>query len=195
MSMSMSNLDAIQPRSPGFAGVASGWTVELGEFVREHERVLYARALWLMHTRADAMDLLQDTLERALAASRRDIPRERMKGWLLTIMFNLFLDRRRTRARRACLPLTDKILDQVACATVEPAEPKWKTFDAAAVQDCLPRLPDHFRGAFELHVQGLQYTEIASALGIAPGTVGTRIMRARRQLRDLLESSQVPAAA
>ena len=63
------------------------------------------------------------------------------------------------------------------------------------MQDCLPKLPAHFRGAFELHVQGLQYTEIASALGIAPGTVGTRIMRARRQLRDLLESSQVPAAA
>lgn len=164
--------------------------VDLGEFVRSHYGNLTARALWLTRDQAEAMDLLQDTFERALTASKRNIPRERMKSWLLVIMHNLFLDRRRAQLRRATCALTDQIVDVVSRAKGEPEDAAlWETHDVESIRALLPQLPECLRGAFELYAEGRQYAEIASTLGIPSGTVATRIHRARRLMRELVKSA------
>jgi RNA polymerase sigma-70 factor (ECF subfamily) len=164
-------------------------TAAIGPFVQANHATLLSRALWLTRDQADARDLLQDTFERALTASRRTIPTARLKSWILVIMHNLFLDRRRAAARRSSCSLTDQIIDHVSSKRGEAEEPAlWEAFDAAAVEAALPRLPVTLQRTFQLYAQGMQYAEIAQELRIPAGTVATRIHRARHLLRDLLQA-------
>jgi RNA polymerase sigma-70 factor, ECF subfamily len=183
------NLDVETVAFPG-AEEAEDVSAAIGPFVSENHGSLLARALWLTRDQAEARDLLQDTFERALTATRRTIPRSRLKSWLLVIMHNLFLDRRRAAARRSLCPLTDQVVDRASRSKAEPEEAaQWESFDVASVEAALPRLPVSLRETFQLYAQGRQYAEIADALGIPAGTVATRIHRARRLLRDLLQAT------
>jgi RNA polymerase sigma-70 factor (ECF subfamily) len=168
---------------------AADVSASIGPFVQQNQTALLARAMWLTRDQAEARDLLQDTFERALTATRRTIPSARLKSWLLVIMHNLFLDRRRAAARRSSCALTDQIIDTASRCKPEPEDAAlWESFDVASVEAVLPRLPASLRETFQLYAQGLQYAEIAAQLAIPPGTVATRIHRARRMLRDLLQA-------
>jgi RNA polymerase sigma-70 factor (ECF subfamily) len=68
--------------------------------------------------------------------------------------------------------------------------------EAERVRQALEALPDRYRLVLELYyVSGLRYREIAVALGIPIGTVKTFLSRAKRQLREELESTGTPLAA
>jgi len=69
------------------------------EMVSRYESVLYARAMRLLRTRSDALDLVQDTYERALRGKASFTPGTNLRHWLMTIMYNLFLDRCRRLSR------------------------------------------------------------------------------------------------
>ncbi len=132
-------------------------------------------------TASDAEDLVQDTLERALRSWQRFVPGTNLRCWLHTIMHNLFLDRCRARNRR------EAIARDVAETTVEPA----RDGDCRLGIDQSDRRPGFSRGlrpalrdAVELvFFCGLNYEQAAGRLQIAKATVGTRLLRARRQLR------------
>jgi len=63
------------------------------EMVSRYEAVLYARAMRLLRSRSDALDLVQDTYERALRGKASFTPGTNLRHWLMTILYNLFLDR------------------------------------------------------------------------------------------------------
>jgi RNA polymerase sigma-70 factor (ECF subfamily) len=183
------NLDAEADAPEQGLEEATDVSVAIGPFVQQNQTALLARAAWLTRDQAEARDLLQDTFERALTATRRTIPQARLKSWLLVIMHNLFLDRRRAAARRSSCALTDQIIDSVSRSKGEAEEAaQWESYDFGSVEAVLPRLPATLRETFQLYAQGLQYAEIATQLGIPNGTVATRIHRARRLLRDLLQA-------
>lgn len=186
------------PEPPPGAGpeTPSGPPLTPEEFERMTADVadrLHAAALRLARNRADADDLVQDTMLRAwraLATFRRGT---RFHSWVFRILHNAFLNRRRHEG------LAPEARDP---DTLDPAErdapvPEIRTmaelpaladrhFDdrvKAAVDD----LPEVYRVPFVLFVLGGQsYDEIARALGVPEGTVMSRLHRARARLRDRL---------
>lgn len=152
--------------------------------LREHEQVLRALANRLCRSPADAGDLVQDTFERALRRREQYVPGTNLRAWLCTILHHLFLDRVRANNRGP----SHAPLDEVAVAAPErESEPAWAALTRDDVVAAVARLEPEFRSVYELHsLEGVPYQEIASRLGIPKATVGTRLARARRKLRDLL---------
>ena len=151
--------------------------------IREHEAALTVIARRLCGNQADAGDLVQETYERALRAWDRYADRGNLRGWLTAILNNRFLDRCRA-ARRA--PLTVEIHERRLPAPEPIPPPAWAQVTPEALAAALARIEDPFRVVYELHVAGRSYDEIAAELGIPKSTVGTRLIRARRKLKNLL---------
>jgi RNA polymerase sigma-70 factor (ECF subfamily) len=133
---------------------------------------------------ADAEDLVQDTLERALRARGRYDEQGNRFGWLATILRNRFRDGYRASRRRA-VPCDG--IDQLAMP--EPVEPSaWERVTDAQLDGALAQLEPGFRNVYELYARGFAYAEIARELGISINTVGTRLLRARAKLKTILDA-------
>ncbi len=170
---------AATPKATRTSGTDSG-------FLMSHLAVLEKRAVLLTRNRSDAEDLLHDTVERALKRWSIRIGPAGTRAWLLIIMQNLFLDRVRSPRNRISLD-ADDVIEQVPYLPAEPEAP-WQGLDRQAVFDVLPRLSESLRRAFLLSAAGRSYDAIGRALDIPRSTVGTRIYRARQQIRRHLES-------
>jgi RNA polymerase sigma-70 factor (ECF subfamily) len=158
--------------------------------VLPHEAALLRRGRRLVGSESDARDLVQETLERALRTFHAFRPGTAVWAWLRTIMNSVWIDgwRRRQAAAKICS------LPSIDMAAPEP-EPTPAFGSDEEILERLPhaiaRLPRIFREVLELRLQdNRSYGEIAERLGIPSRTVGTRILRARRQLRHILEEGQ-----
>ena len=104
------------------------------------------------------------------------------RAWLSRVMHNLFIDWiRRRDARR------EDALTESPAAPARDDEAWWLSLTSEDVLRVLERLPDEQRSAFKMFAfDGKSYDEIAAAQGIAKATVGTRILRARLRIREIL---------
>ena len=162
-----------------------------GEQLLEQLPGLRSKALRLERGVSDADDLVQDTIERALRSWGRFTPGTNLRSWLHTIMHNLFLDRCRVRNRRElpedCAP--PPVVQPVGEA--EPLPP-WERVSLMDIHDLSHSLQRPLQDAVELvFFAGLSYAEAAERLRIPRATVGTRLLRARRQLREMLNERLV----
>ena len=156
-------------------------------FAREHEAALHATAMRLCGNATDARDLVQDTFERGLRNLARYKPGTDGRAWLLTILHHLFIDRcrSRTRERRADVSAED-VEERIAAPEVEAA-PAWASISPEQLREALEKIPEEFRTVYRMHaLENRSYIEIAERLGIPKATVGTRLIRARRKLKELL---------
>jgi RNA polymerase sigma-70 factor (ECF subfamily) len=148
------------------------------------------RYAWsLLRDTDDADDLVQDCLVRALDRVAADPAIAAVRPWLFTIMHNLFVSRWRTSRRRRVTMPGD------AVETVEiPVAPEQD--DALARRDLLAgldRLTEDQRQVLLLvSVEGLEYREVASILGIPVGTVMSRLSRARDNLHAHMDGTKRP---
>jgi RNA polymerase sigma-70 factor (ECF subfamily) len=164
----------------------------LDAFARAHYSMLYAVAVRLCADPVEAADLVQDTLERALRNFDQLHPNARESAWVVTILHNLFIDRCRSRRRQPRHEPMDQVPD-TAIETPSPA-PAWSRISLEQLRTALDRLDDEFRVAYEQHaLDGRSYKQIAADLHIPMATVGTRIMRARHKLKELLRPLVVDA--
>lgn len=154
--------------------------------VRPHEKWLLSLALRLTGSPSDAQDLVQDTLEKALLAWHRLRPDTNTCAWLSAILNNLFIDRCRHAKVRPTAVELEGAAQQVSSAPPEP-QPPWLRLGEGDVRAALMHVQDDFRAVFALHLEGLSYQQIADRLGIPRVTVGTRLLRARKELRGLLQ--------
>jgi RNA polymerase sigma-70 factor (ECF subfamily) len=144
---------------------------------RAHGDYLHALARKLCRGQFDAEDLVQEVLVKVLRAPLPAGVNER--AWLGRVMHNQLIDWVRRRATRRESELVE------SAAAVDPGW--WQRLTFERVDAMIARLPDDQRTVFEMFVlDGKSYDEIAARLGIAKATVGTRILRARQKLRDLL---------
>lgn len=158
----------------------------LATIVRLHGAALFRRALKLTGAYADASDLVQDTLVRAIDRGLEATPAENAKRWLFVVMSHLYIDRHRRNRRRTTLPLDEATLPALAIGPATP-DPLWHAFEYEDVRRCLARLDPRVRAAFVLHEeQGLSLADTARRLCVPVGTAGTRVFRARRSLRAML---------
>jgi RNA polymerase sigma-70 factor (ECF subfamily) len=163
----------------------------VAELVRANARSLESYALALCGNPPDAQDLVQQTFERVLTLPRERLPRHNGRAWLCTVLRHLFLDaqRRETSGPRR----VDIDLGGLPDVTPdEPPAPRWQELTAREVRAALERLDEPIAATFCLHaLEGRSYADISRALGVPVNTVGTRLLRARRQLRVVL-SERLP---
>jgi RNA polymerase sigma-70 factor, ECF subfamily len=140
---------------------------------------------------ADAEDLVQDTLLRAYRSIDR-FDGTHPRAWCLTILRNTHINRNRRRrpelmrsGDEAARRLDNLDSGDRADASIDAA------FDAE-VERALAELTEPFRTVVELvDIGGLSYAEAAEALGVPPGTVMSRLHRARTRIRDRLDRAGV----
>ena len=156
------------------------YPAELGSHIAD----LMRQAGRLVSDPAEAQDLVQDTLERAVRAIDRFKPGTNMRAWLYTILVRRACDHHRLqRARRRCEAIEPDTLPAPA-----PDEPSpWVNATEADVRLAVSRLHPIFREVFVMHeVDHLPYQDIAARLDIPIGTVGTRLRRARHKLKNAI---------
>jgi RNA polymerase sigma-70 factor, ECF subfamily len=151
-------------------------------FVVPELAVLVRMALSLTGHRADADDLVQETLLRAYRSIHRFDGRF-PRAWLLTIMRNAHLNR--VRAPRSFLVSDPAVLAPEHLQLDDSAEAVVVAGSMdPAIERAVARLPDPLRRVLELvDVQGLSYLEAARVLRVRVETVTSRLHRARRRLR------------
>jgi RNA polymerase sigma-70 factor (ECF subfamily) len=148
--------------------------------------VMWRVAMSLTRNRADAEDLVQESLLRAYKAIDGFDGRY-PRAWLLTILRNT--ERNRHRRRRPELLSDPNMAEERGPRTdadMVERRAEDREFDEA-VTSALEELPENFRRVIELvDVDGLTYQEAADVLDVPLGTVMSRLHRARRRIRDLL---------
>jgi RNA polymerase sigma-70 factor (ECF subfamily) len=189
MSSSTSNLPTGGLTPPADPGETTGGAAqaEVARSIVGEAALLGRYARRLTRSSADAADLTQDTLERALRGVQGFRPGSNLRAWLLTIMSRLFVDRCRKGKRETNRdPLDPDCL--AAPASGDEAAPRWARLGEREVRVALSQLDSSFREPYELFaVEHLSYQAVAQRLRIPVGTVGTRLNRARLKLRALLE--------
>ena len=144
---------------------------------------------------ADAEDVVQDTLLRAYRAIDR-FDGQHPRAWLLTILRNA--QHNRTRKRRPALlkdPEQSEPRQQTIAATDDPAHEATRSAFDKEVRAALASLSGPFRETVELvDVHGLSCEQAAAMLGIAPGTVMSRLHRARAKMRVHLAGNGIDEA-
>lgn len=152
----------------------------------------FARSLTRDASRAD--DLVQETFLQALRGWHTFRPGADVKPWLMAICHHAFLYIAKRDARYVEPPEDDPELDSLATArahSVAYASGIGAIIDQMDLGPALDRamstLAEHFRGVVVLvDVEGQSYEQAAAILGIAVGTVRSRLFRARRLLQDML---------
>jgi RNA polymerase sigma-70 factor (ECF subfamily) len=130
---------------------------------------------------ADADDLVQASVEKALARAEQWRPGSRVDSWMFGIMKNAWVDEIRARRRRERVHAPEE-----AGTTVGDASAAARDI-ALSVQAAMARLPEEQRLAIALVlVEGLSYKDASETLGIPIGTLTSRLARGRATLQSLL---------
>jgi len=104
-----------------------------------------------------------------------------LRAWLYRVAINLGYNALRAERRRRHREDAASALEALAGQT--PAEEAGRAEERDAVRRVLARLPERQRLCLALRAEGLSYAEIAAALGVAPGSVGTLLARAERAFK------------
>jgi RNA polymerase sigma-70 factor (ECF subfamily) len=133
---------------------------------------------------ADADDLTQLTVERALLRRDQWRPGTRLDSWMFRIMRNAWIDEARARQRRG------RVLapPEAGALAADPAAPSLEArMTASAVERALDALPEDQRMAVALVlIEGLSYQEAADSLEVPIGTLTSRLARGRATLQTTL---------
>ena len=175
----------------------SGDRDALEALLRRHHDRIYAVCRRLTGHDADALDATQEALLAIVRGLPRFDGRAAFSTWCYRVATNASLDELRRRGRRP-LPGLPEDDHGRAAYRVEDAAPTGVDGvpDRLAIDDALARLPPEFRAAVVLRdLCDLDYAEIAEVLGIPPGTVRSRIARARGQLAALLHPGNQPTGS
>ena len=173
--------------------VLSGDSAAFGEIVERHEDRLYNTICRLVGSADDARDLLQDTFVKAYEKLDDFRGGSSLYTWLFRIAVNTSLSHRR---RRKWVQMGAPAGDDDAnpgnavadTAAVDPADPLIAAETETLVQEAINSLDDEHRTVVVLRdIQHCDYHEIADILDVPPGTVKSRLHRARMMLRDRLE--------
>jgi RNA polymerase sigma-70 factor (ECF subfamily) len=149
----------------------------------EHQRDLLAYAYSLTKNKQDAYDLLQDTSLRAIHEEENCVHDKNIKGWLFTLMHNIFINnyhrekRRKTRVH-STEEQHEKKWGQVACSS-NSEEHCYKNDLLSFVS----LLPEENSEPIRLFIDGFRYVEIAKRLSLPLSTVKSRIFKGRQLLR------------
>ena len=179
------------------APIPESRTPEFEALLEEHMDTVYLSALHLTKNPADARDLQQDALVRALRFHYQFKPGTYIKAWLSTIVRNTFLNDFRKKSRR---PFTVEWTgDESEVKREKESDPEMQYCPTAFknsnileylsddVRYAVESLPEgHRRAVVMADLLGMSYREIAVELNCPVGTVMSRLNRGRRLMREAL---------
>lgn len=148
---------------------------------------LYNFARWLTQDTAEAEDLVQETYAKALRGFGSFQQGTNFRAWMYRILRNSFLSSR--AGLKIVVPLDEEENESILPAeSTTPESILIGEANREMVQHALAELPIHFREILLLcEVEEMSYREISATLGIPAGTVMSRLSRARKALRGLLQ--------
>jgi RNA polymerase sigma factor (sigma-70 family) len=159
--------------------------------VQPHYEVLYRTAYRLTRSKHDAEDLAQEVCVRAYPRLEELEGLEQPRGWLLKVMYRLFIDWSRRYEHTHVTSM--EIVDVLAMASDEPGplELTERASDARHLDRAWLRLDREQRALLALHdVEGHSLAELNQIMGIKEGTLKSRLHRARVRLGKLLRHEQ-----
>src|SRR5437016_4072668 len=145
---------------------------------------LYNFAHWLAGNRDEAEDLVQETYVKALRGFGSFAAGTNFRAWMYRILRNTFLT---STSGLKVMTAIDEEIYETAAAVGTPESLLMSRVDADALRRAIESLPLIFREVLLLSdMEEMSYREIAETLGIPIGTVTSRLLRARRKVREAL---------
>lgn len=147
-----------------------------------YQQRLYGYAVAMTGDRDRAGDLLHDCVARAVSAPRCPPDEPAFRAWLFAIMRNLWIDQLRAQKRRQSMEMALSETIEGEVIALESV-----VVNSFAVRQAFDQLSHDHREVLALvDISGFSYHETAALLAIAPGTVMSRVSRARQSLATLL---------
>ena len=140
-------------------------------------------AYMLTSNRDDAYDLLQDTTLKVLDNQDKYTENTNFKGWVFTIMRNIFINNYRRVVRSATVVDQTEDLYHLNISQDSGLETPEGSYATSEISAAIAEFPEKYRVPFTLHVQGYKYNELADEMGLPLGTIKSRIFFARQELQ------------
>ncbi len=180
--------------------VQHGDAEAFGMLVEAYQKNVFNVALQMTGNREDAQDMAQEAFLKAYSSLNSFRGDSKFSSWLYRIVANVCLDFKRRQGRRPSSSLTvedeeGEVLElDIADESQSPEKLLERKLTREAVRRGLAELPEEQRQILLLReIQGLSYEEIGEAMGLEPGTVKSRIFRARKKLcAFLLKDGNIP---
>lgn len=144
-------------------------------------------AYLLTSNRDDAYDLLQDTTLKALDNEDKYVENVNFKGWVFTIMRNIFINNYRRVVRSATVIDQTEDLYHLNLPQESGLETPEGSVAVDEISAVINSFSDDYRVPFSMHVAGYKYNEIAEEMNLPLGTVKSRIFFARQRLQKALK--------
>lgn len=166
--------------------------------VEKYQRKMFHLAYGMTRNRETADDLTQDVFLKAYSSLKNFRAESGFGTWIYRIAVNTIKDHLRKEGRKRTLPFDESIQDQSLSAQEDSAFIKEQEQEKAVRRKLLRRavesLPEKYRTILTLRdIQGIPYSDIAAILRISPGTVDSRLFRARKQLKKQMSRMLIAA--
>lgn len=148
---------------------------------------LLSFAYQLTTNREQAEDLLQDTTLKALDNEEKYVDNVNFKGWIFTIMRNIFINNYRQTVRKATVIDQTEDLYHLNVSQDSGLDSPDGSIAVKEISQAINSFSDEYRVPFSMHVAGYKYQEIAEKMNLPLGTVKSRIFFARQRLQTMLK--------
>lgn len=137
--------------------------------------------------RDESLDLVQDTILKALTYKDKFREDVNLKGWLFTIMRNTFINNYRKHQRSKTSVDISKDLYYLNMEDEHTFHRPQESMQFKEIWSSMNTIKDEFMIPFKMHTTGYKYQEIASHLDLPIGTVKNRIFQARKEIQKKLQ--------
>ncbi len=144
-------------------------------------------AYQLTTSKETAQDLVQDTTLKVLDNESKYVDNVNFKGWVFTIMRNIFINNYRRQVRSATVIDKSEDLYHLNLSQESGFSTPEGSFAAKEISSAIQEFSEDYRVPFTMYVQGYKYSEIAEHMGLPLGTVKSRIFFARKRLQNVLK--------
>ncbi|MCC8144977.1 MAG: sigma-70 family RNA polymerase sigma factor [Bacteroidales bacterium] len=162
-------------------------TIQFQEKVLGIQSNMFNFAMMLTGNREDANDLLQDTTLKVLDNEDKYIENVNFKGWVLTIMRNIFINNYRKVVRSQTIIDQTEDLYHLNLSQDSGFETPDGSYTVKEINGAISNLNNDLKNPFSMFLAGYKYNEIAENLSLPLGTVKSRIYFARQELQKELK--------